>query len=519
MNIDNLLKCGYFPKELPPAFSTETFAANIASIKAKWNLIDSNPFPHIEYSSLLEFTIPKKNYVRRKLSIPNPICQYYLSKYILDNWSDIETHCMKSNLTASRPIENDFSDKDNKRAFKTLKTFFEFKKDCIIESYDRLFELKTDISWFYPSIYTHSIPWALHTKEVSKANRGLNYYGNVLDKYLRYCQSGQTNGIPTGPDTSLVIAEIILCSIDEKLQQEFNNLKGYRYYDDYYFYLSNKDEAYKVLKYLQFLLNDLQLSLNEEKSTIKKYPMPYDDEWVLPLSTFNLSDEVEEQGKDIWKYFNLAFELFDKYKNDPVLKYAINRVRSHEIHDENWILFESLLFKCTLLDARTIEPVIQFLLYYETSRNPAKIEKIVHELLEQHVSKNHTYEILWTLWFAKSFNVNIPNDLAEIIFHSNDVLSIIIALDLKAEGLINPSLDTSFLITDLTSNSLYQSRWILTYEAIVKNWLTPQDSSLLDNDAYFKALKEDSVVFYDGTKQLDPIEITDNTSTTATGKY
>ena len=51
------------------------------------------------------------------------------------------------------------------RAIKTLKTFPDFERECLINSFDRLYELKTDISWFYPTLYTHTIPWALHGKK------------------------------------------------------------------------------------------------------------------------------------------------------------------------------------------------------------------------------------------------------------------------------------------------------------------------------------------------------------------
>jgi glycosyltransferase A (GT-A) superfamily protein (DUF2064 family) len=70
--------------------------------------------------------------------------------------------------------------------------------------------LQADINRFYPSVYTHSIPWAIHTKAVAKSNRGDGYIGNRIDRLVRNGQDGQTMGIPIGPDTSLLIAEILL---------------------------------------------------------------------------------------------------------------------------------------------------------------------------------------------------------------------------------------------------------------------------------------------------------------------
>ena len=41
------------------------------------------------------------------------------------------------------------------------------ENDLVAEAYNYKYILKTDIKNFYPSIYTHSIAWALHTKELS----------------------------------------------------------------------------------------------------------------------------------------------------------------------------------------------------------------------------------------------------------------------------------------------------------------------------------------------------------------
>ena len=76
--------------------------------------------------------------------------------------------------------------------------------------------LTTDLSRFFPTIYTHSVPWAFHSKSVAKKNKNptLKYFGNLLDLALRQAQDGQTIGIPIGPDTSHMIAEAIaICQI------------------------------------------------------------------------------------------------------------------------------------------------------------------------------------------------------------------------------------------------------------------------------------------------------------------
>jgi hypothetical protein len=81
-------------------------------------------------------------------------------------------------------------------------------------------------------LYTHAIPWALHTKPVAKANRNKTD-GDKIDKAVRNCSSGQTVGIPIGPDTSFVVAEIVLAAVDGLLRTKLPALRGFRYLDDY----------------------------------------------------------------------------------------------------------------------------------------------------------------------------------------------------------------------------------------------------------------------------------------------
>lgn len=506
MDIQDLLEFGYFPKELPPAFSTETFANKFVTINSQ---LQAQGKPNYSSSKLLEFSIPKKDYYRRNLSIPNPFHQSYLSEIICDKWSEIDAFCQKSNISASRPVENSSKDTDN-RAITTLKKFSEFQKDCIIDSFDKIYELRVDISWFYHSIYTHTIPWALHTKEVAKKRKfDKTLIGNKLDTLVRNCQHQQTIGIPVGPDTSLVLAEIIACFIDQELQKKFPDIKGYRYFDDYFLYFSRKEKAEEVLRFLQSTLNDFQLTLNETKTIISQYPLPFDTVWATSISTFNLRNDEKEQEKDLWKYFNLIFDLFQKYRNDPVLLYALRRIENYRIYTNNWKLFQSLILKCTLLDPRTIKYVIRILLANTKNVENKNIESVTEQLFDYHIFKSHSYEITWTLWLAKTFNIKINEENATNILNSNDVIPIIVALDLKHKGLIDSKIDTSHLIEGLTKESLLEEKWLLTYESIIKGWLKPKDTTLLDKDPYFKILKNNGVIFYDDTKQLSPIELSE----------
>lgn len=222
MNVCDLINRGYFPKELPPPFTTSMFSESCLEVHSKWDSLykDFKDNKKIKYScsDYVLFSYPKVGYSRRMLSVPNPLHQYNLSNSICNNWIEIEKIFSSSCLTSSKPI---YSEKGI-RAFNPEKTYKEFRERAILGSYSCLYQLKTDISRYYSTIYTHVIPWLIHGKKQSKKNRKLSLLGNLLDSSIRNTQSGQTNGIPIGPDTSFIIAELILCKIDEMLVNQIN---------------------------------------------------------------------------------------------------------------------------------------------------------------------------------------------------------------------------------------------------------------------------------------------------------
>jgi hypothetical protein len=517
MKIEPLLEKGYFPKELPPAFTTKYFAENFHSINDLWNrtekkLITKNKELYrkkYKTSRCIKFSLPKRGFSRRDLEIPNPFHHSILCKTICDNWKNIETFFQKSKISLSRPIINTGIG----RRIIPFKDFPDVKKECLIVSYDKLFELKADISWFYPTLYTHTIPWALHGKKEAKKNPSDKLFGNKLDKNVRNCKYGQTTGIPIGPDTSFVIAELVACGIDLFLQEKIESIRGYRFYDDLFLYFSSREDAEKGLKNLQFILSEYQLSLNEAKTNITRFPSTFDENWVVQLHSFKFRSYIKkkanrekEQKTDIERYFRLAFDLAHSNPENSVLGYALTKFAGVPIMDENWDLFESLILKSALLDPLILPQVIQLLVAYDELVSRDKISNLVKEIIKIHGSLGHSFETSWALWLAKTFNIKI-DEIAQVIFDSNDVVSILIALDLKSENLIDPAINLSSITEELTEDSLFEEKWLLTYESINQGWLIPEESDPLETNEYFKILKDCGIKFYDKDVKVESIKI------------
>jgi hypothetical protein len=135
-----------------------------------------------------------------------------------------------------------------------------------------------------------------------------------------------------------------------------------------------------------------------------------------------------------------------------------------------------------------------------------KIGSLVEEILKIHAPMGHSYEISWALWLAKTFNITITESTADDIFKSYDVIPILMALDLKNKNLLVSSLDLTTII-ERTEDSLFEEKWILTYESIIHEWLPPITPNPLETNEYFKILKDNNIKFYDESIKAKPLAV------------
>ena len=132
--------------------------------------------------------------------------------------------------------------------------------------------IRTDIVDCYAAIYTHSIAWALHTKEKAKKCRNdQNMIGNVIDKQLQAMHQGQTNGIPQGSVLMDLIAEMVLGYADFELAARLNcrGIDDYqiiRFRDDYRIFANDMKDGEDILQCLTEVMIGLGLKLHPGKT-------------------------------------------------------------------------------------------------------------------------------------------------------------------------------------------------------------------------------------------------------------
>ena len=130
--------------------------------------------------------------------------------------------------------------------------------------------LHTDVTDCYGSLYTHSIPWALHGRKKAKNLKGdKSLLGNEIDIHLSDSRFGQTNGICQGSVLMDFIAELVLGYVDKKIGEDLAQLDNFiilRYRDDYRIFTNSDARANLILKSISDKLRIIGMKLGVSKT-------------------------------------------------------------------------------------------------------------------------------------------------------------------------------------------------------------------------------------------------------------
>ncbi|KMK53658.1 Reverse transcriptase (RNA-dependent DNA polymerase) [Fructobacillus sp. EFB-N1] len=137
---------------------------------------------------------------------------------------------------------------------------------------------KIDIQNFFPSVYTHSLTWALlGSKSVAKmAKKSMldKSFEGAIDRLMQSINFKETNGIVVGPEFSRVIVELLLSKVDtiveKNLLEKHNKVNNIDYsiirYVDDIFIFSNDSQLNNVIENeFESCLRTFNLSINDSK--------------------------------------------------------------------------------------------------------------------------------------------------------------------------------------------------------------------------------------------------------------
>lgn len=500
--LTELLLRGYFPKELPSPFWTQPFATAVGADTAG---IRTNLLGNRKWTKLCAHSLARPGSVRRRLGIPNPIAFLELGNVIAANFGAIDALIRRSPYSRSIPVKP----KGTSRALVPEAHDGSLPDTRAQRRCAAKYLVQADIANFYPSIYTHGVPWAIETKAASKArlrSRGSHPYADDLDAALRNCQDGQTLGVPIGSDTSLVVAELVLSEVDRLLQLEAPPSAGLRYYDDYELSYPTHAAATRGLAALQAILSDFQLELNRLKTRVAELLQPLDRPWVNKLRSFSVPRTGDRlQRVALLSYFDALNELSAAYPDDNVVEYAIGRLwrQTHreELSDYNAILIQNLVLQVLLARPSSSVECYQLLTLLQNKGlqlDLASLAANANSIIESQAGVGHDSEVAWAVWACMRFNLKIEKRGAAALSSSSGDVVVLLALDANAKGLVDGGLDTSKWLPLMNGDELLGEHWLLSYEANVKGWLPslgPGDH--VAGHHYFAHLKAAGVSFYD----------------------
>lgn len=517
-----LLAKGYFPRELPITFTTQDFGRHAQAITDEWKngkvfgkkqfgkvqgtankRRDSFKYDKLSRIESEQISKPKRGFERRNLHLTHPVPQSLLAREMAENWRTIKAS-IAGGTYSDDPIdiklENDRGIGElNFRSHQKKKSYIEATSDWIV---------KTDISRFYPSIYTHSIPWALYGKE--KVKKDLSAYdgslGDRLDLLVRSCSRNQTIGIPIGPETSRIIAEIISTRIESKIRTECPELRVGsvdRLQDDWFIGLSKFEDAEKILSKLRIAYGEYGLEINGSKTNINRITDADISSWFAELGAFLSHNANMLSGARLREFLALCARLQKIHPDEPVISYALSVLEGLRFQDDDIADLESFLLKALSIAPLSADRICYILINIaqrHKNLSSKRIEQRLFEFLDSACDKNYTYEIIWAMHTLRGLRVcttiKSGRILQDFIERCSSSVICIIALDLKSKGLFKPRLPTQAWEAAGTKEAVRTSwNWLLNYEGIRHGWLS--DPLGLSTDAFFEPMLKRSVVFYD----------------------
>lgn len=170
-------------------------------------------------------------------------------------------------------------------AYSGYSKFYKFFDSPRFMRLERQFEVLwlVDVANCFGSIYTHSVAWALQSKDHAKSNKDPGdgqTFAAEFDRAMQRSNWDETNGIVVGPEVSRVFAELILQRVDRNCilalrapdRQRVGRFSIHRYIDDYFVFASDELVAKEVTDQLQLELEKYHMTLNAQKSVHLRRP-------------------------------------------------------------------------------------------------------------------------------------------------------------------------------------------------------------------------------------------------------
>lgn len=493
------------PEEMPPLFSSGSFTESVARKLRSPNILGVRKGSG--YDSV-EYRLTRFDGVTRSCSIPHPVAYANLALSLHENWDEL-SHIADNEVSMLRPQEHT----DGRIGVMDYGNRVREHQATVNRSFGKRFVVHTDISNFFPGIYSHAIPWAIVGLAEAKRNsnqRGLWY--NKLDQAVRMTKRNETQGVAIGPATSNIISELILARVDTEMKRE--GFTFFRHIDDYIAFCETHEEAQKFISSLSAELAKFKLLPNVGKTKILGMPRQFIPDWLLSLVTALPEKDSEVSPYSVITYLNLAVSLAEKSPEGSVLKYALKAVKGsakEEVDNFNSVDFVTAHDDiCRMFQESSVKAILDYamsLAFHQPVLAPLLADMLeaaylcqaefrygqqISALLAEYSRLRYSDATAWALYYAISYNVPIGKTAAEGIIETRDCVPILLLYLSDDPACVQ--LVVNFA-DQLDKEDLYEldSFWLLLYQLFKDGKI----AAPYQNDRAFKVMKDNGVSFID----------------------
>lgn len=463
---DGFVGHGLFANKIPNFLTSENF---LAYTKTATFPNQNTERDYIRYSNMRNINVP------RPLAIPDPFAYASLCKFLSSNWQAIVDHFKDKTNTETHKVSRIHIRKlfNGSSLFEmNYKNFYmdaEPQQDLIIKS---KYVAHADIATCFPSMYSHSISWALVTKQFAKTNRGQGLWFNQIDMKTRNLKFGETNGLLIGPHASNLISEIILTAVDHELVN--SEFKYIRNIDDYTCYTSSYEDAERFILALSEELKKYELVLNSKKSKIVSLPMADVKNWVTKLNHFNFTNTyVSPNGtegirvKELKGFFDFAIELMLEEGSDvSIINYAIQIISGKYLAFSAKNYYIKQIHHLVLLYPYLINLLDEYV-FQAHSIDVAIIKSIAKDIYEYGI-KTKIYEACsYAIYYALKYNFDLQ--IATIktdSLGSNDCIFMLLSFRIDKKHQQVSYLQDYKIHARLIKASDFQQYWLFIFEVL-----------------------------------------------------
>ena len=203
------------------------------------------------------------------------------------------SECIACSYRTKPDLEGSFFSRD------TGWNTFQSKSETLVGKYKTGFVIIADITDFYNQIYTHRI-----NNLIEIAGKGVfKEQARVIEEFLLGLNKRTSRGIPVGPVPSIILAELIMSDIDNKIRTFTDDFV--RYVDDIRIFFERREDAvYTLHELTQYLYSSHRLVFSGRKTVVQTVKW-FSDKYLI-------DEEAEEKLALTIKADELATTEVDK---------------------------------------------------------------------------------------------------------------------------------------------------------------------------------------------------------------